>query len=199
MMKALHKNLLAAAVVAGLSLSTIVIASPWGGYGPMMGGGDCPMMGGHGPMMGGGRHGGGFGQRHAMMQQYHAERMELLEARLKLKPEQEVAWKNFLAAQDAHRAVMFKVRQEMRDRDETALAHFEERVQTMEQNLASMKDMAKVAGSLYAVLDSNQKQVMDKFFTDQPMMGRGQGRGCGPAAATAQPANTPAGPADEKE
>lgn len=193
-MKALHKNLLAAVVAAGLGLSAIAIASPWGGHGPMMGGGgNCPMMGGHGPMMGG-----GHGQRHAMMQQYRAERMELLEARLKLKPEQEAVWKDFLAAQDAHHAVMFKVRQDMRDQDETALAHFEERVQAMEQNLSSMKDMVKAASSLYAALDANQKQVMDKFFTDRPMMGRGQGRGCGPAAA-AQSASAPAEPADDNE
>ena len=159
----------------------------------MGGGGNCPMMGGHGPMMGG-----GYGQRHAMMQQYRAERMELLEARLKLKPEQEAVWKDFLAAQDAHHAVMFKVRQDMRDQDETALAHFEERVQAMEQNLSSMKGMVKTASSLYAALDANQKQVMDKFFTDRPMMGRGQGRGCGPAAA-AQSASAPADPADDNE
>lgn len=193
-MKALHKNLLVTVVAAGLGLSAIAIASPWGGHGPMMGGGgNCPMMGGHGPMMGG-----GYGQRHAMMQQYRAERMELLEARLKLKPEQEAVWKDFLAAQDAHHAVMFKVRQDMRDQDETALAHFEERVQAMEQNLSSMKDMVKAASSLYAALDANQKQVMDKFFTDRPMMGRGQGRGCGPAAA-AQSASAPAEPADDNE
>lgn len=201
-MKALHKNLLAAVVVAGLGLSTIAIASPWGGHGPMMSGdNDCPMMkgAGYGPMMGGDRHGRGHGQRHAMMQQYRAERMELLEARLKLKPEQEAAWKDFLAAQDAHHAVMFKVKQEMRDQDETALAHFEERVQAMEQNLASMKDMVKAAGDLYAALDTNQKQVMDKFFTDRPMMGRGQGRGYGTSAGPAQPASASAKPADKDE
>ncbi|MCP5158810.1 MAG: Spy/CpxP family protein refolding chaperone [Gammaproteobacteria bacterium] len=192
-MKALSKSLLAVAVAAGLGLSALVIASPWGGHGPMMGGGggDCPMMGG-------GRHGGHSGQRQAMMQQYHAERMELLEARLKLKPEQEAVWKGFLAAQDAHHAMMFKAKQEMRDRDETALAHFEERAQIMEQNLASMKDMAKAAGDLYAALDANQKSVMDKFFTDRPM-GRGQKPGCKFAAAPAQPANVPAEPVDDNE
>ena len=96
-MKTLRKNLLAAAVIAGLGLSAVAVASPWGGHGRM--GGDCPMMGGggDGPMMGGQR-GGGPGARHAMMQQYHAERMELLAARLKLKPEQEAAWKGFLAS-----------------------------------------------------------------------------------------------------
>ncbi|MEZ5580274.1 MAG: hypothetical protein R3F40_13190 [Candidatus Competibacteraceae bacterium] len=53
------------------------------------------------------------------------------------------------------------------DRDTTALAHFEERVQGMEQRLAS-ETMAKAAGDLYAaVLDPDQKQVMDKFFTER--------------------------------
>ena len=187
------KTLLAAAIAAGLGLTTVAFAGPWGGHGSMKGGGgDCPMM------KGGGHHGGGYGQRHAMMQQYHAERMELLEARLKLKPEQETAWKGFLAAQDAHHAMMFKAKQEMRDQDETALEHFQERVQFMEQNLASMKGMIKATGDLYAALDANQKQVMDKFFTDRPM-GRGQGRGRGTAAGPAPSANAPDEPADDNE
>jgi len=189
------KTLLAAAIAAGLGLTTIAFAGPWGGHGPMMGGGgDCPMM------KGGGHHGGGYGQRHAMMEQYRAERMELLAARLKLKPEQEAAWKGFLAAQDAHHAVMFNAKQEMHDQDETALEHFQERAQFMEQNLASMKDMIKATGDLYAALDANQKQVMDKFFTDRPAWrGQGQGRGRGPAAGPAPSANAPDEPADDNE
>ena len=194
-MKTLRKNLLAVAVVAGLGLSAVAIASPWGGYGPM--GGGCPMMsgGGSGPMMDGQR-GGGPRQRHAMMQQYHAERMELLAARLKLQPAQEAAWKEFLAAQDAHHQAKFKAMREMRrDRDETAQAHFEGRVQFMEQNLAGMKALTKAAGDLYATLDPTQKQVMDKFFTERPAwQGRGPGRGQGRGPA-ANPAN-PAQPAD---
>ena len=190
-MKTLRKRLLVAAVVAGLGLTTAVFAGPGGGHGPMMGGGsgDCPMMGG-------GSRGDGPGHRHAMMQQYHAERMELLAARLKLKPEQESAWKGFLAAQDARHATMLKVRQEMRDRETTAMGHFEERLQGMEQRLASMKTMAKAAGDLYAVLDPDQKQVMDKFFTDRPMW-RGRGRGRGPAAMPDQPVDAPAESDDE--
>ncbi len=189
-MKTLRKRLLVAAVVAGLGLTTAVFAGPWGGHGPMMGGGsgDC--------QMGGGPRGGGFGQRHAMMQQYHAERMELLAARLKLKPEQEGAWKTFLGAQDAHHATMFKIRQEMRDRETTAMAHFEERVQGMEQRLASMKTMVKAAGDLYTVLDPDQKQVIDKFFTERPMW---RGRGQGPAGMPGQPADAPAGQAADRD
>ncbi|MDG4563288.1 MAG: Spy/CpxP family protein refolding chaperone [Candidatus Competibacter sp.] len=190
-MKSLRKRLLVAATVAGIGLTTAAFAGPWGGHGPMMGGGpDC--------QMGGGPRGGGFGQRHAMMQQYHAERMELLAARLKLKPEQESAWKAFLGAQDARHAAMFKTRQEMRMQDrETALAQFEVRVQIMEQRLAGMKAVTKAAGDLYGVLDPDQKQVMDKFFTERPMWrGRGQGRGQGPAAMSGQPAAMPGQPAD---
>ncbi|NMQ18333.1 hypothetical protein E4P82_03445 [Candidatus Competibacter phosphatis] len=190
-MKTLRKRLLIAATVAGIGLTTAAFAGPWGGHGPMMGGGpDC--------QMGGGPRGGGFGQRHAMMQQYHAERMELLAARLKLKPEQESAWKAFLGAQDARHAAMFKTRQEMRMQDrETALAQFEVRVQIMEQRLAGMKAVTKAAGDLYGVLDPDQKQVMDKFFTERPMWrGRGQGRGQGPAAMSGQPAAMPGQPAD---
>lgn len=194
-MKTLHKNLLAVAVIAGLGLSAVAVASPWGGYGPM--GGGCPMMsgGGGGPMMDVQRSGGPR-QRHAMMQQYHAERMELLAARLKLQPAQEAAWKGFLAAQDAHHQAKFKVMREMRrDRDETAQAHFESRVQFMEQNLAGMKVLTKAASDLYATLDPTQKQVMDKFFTERPAwQGRGPGRGQGRGPA-ANPAN-PAQPAD---
>lgn len=193
-MKTLRKNLLAVAVVAGLGLSAVAVAGSWGGHGPMMGGGgDCPMMGGDGPMMGGGR--GHPGQRYAMMQQYHAERMELLAARLKLKPEQEAAWKGFLAAQDAHHQAKFKAMRAMRSQDETAMEHFQERVQFMEQNLASMKTLTKAASDLYATLDPTQKQIMDKFFTERPAW---QGRG--PAMAQpAQPADTATPPTDNDE
>jgi hypothetical protein len=123
-----------------------------------------------------GDNGGGPQQRMEMMRQFHAERMELLEARLKLNPGQQDAWKAFLATQDAHHAEMMKIRQEMRDRETTAMAHFGERVQGMEQNLASMKTMVKTAGELYAVLDPAQQKVMDDFFTNRPMhrMMRGQ-------------------------
>jgi hypothetical protein len=188
-MKPLRKKLLIAATVAGLGLTPAVFAGPWGGHGPMWGGGmeDCPMMGG-GPGKGYGRMGGGPEQRMAMRQQRHAERMELLEARLKLKPEQEAPWKSFLAAQDAHHAEMMKIRQDMRDRETTAMAHFEERVQGMEQNLTSLKAMVKAAGDLYASLDPAQKKVMDDFFTDRPMrrMMRGQADQPIPPAPPAQ-------------
>lgn len=181
-MKTLHKSLLIATAVAGLGLGTAVFAGPWGGPGPMGGGGmdDCPMMGG-GPGMGRGPMGGGPGHHRAMMQQFHAERMELLEARLKLNPDQQNAWKAFLAAQDAHHAEKMKIRQEMRDRETTAMAHFEERVQAMEQDLASMKTMVKAAGDLYAALDPDQKQVMNNFFTDRPMRRMMRGAGAPPA------------------
>ena len=184
-MKSLHKTLLAVAAVVSLGLGTVAIASPWGGMGGM-GGGACPMMGMGmgGPMMGGGPK-----QHRAMMQQFHAERMELLAARLKLKPEQEAVWNAFLAAQDAHHKAMFQGQRAMmmRDRETTALAHFETRLQGMEQNLASMKAMVKAAGDLYAALDPTQKQVMDKFFTKRPAWMKGGRGGQGPAAMPGQP------------
>jgi len=81
-----------------------------------------------------------------------------------------------------------KMRQERRDRDATAMAHFEEQTQAMEQNLASMKALTKAAGDLYATLDPEQKQVMDKFFTDRPMrrMMRGADAPPAPPAPPAQ-------------
>lgn len=196
-MKPLHKKLLTAVAVVGLGLTTVAIANPWGGHGPMGGGmGDCPMMGGgqmtgRGPMGGGGpKWGGDPQQRMAMMQQFHAERMELLAARLKLKSEQESAWKTFIAAQDAHHAEMMKIRDEMRDRETTALAQFEEKIQGMEQHLTSMKTMVKAARDLYATLDPTQKKVMDDFFTNRPMhrMMRGQTGQPVPPAPPAPPA-----------
>lgn len=188
-MKILRKRLLIAATVAGIGLTTAAFAGPWGGHGPM-GGGD---FGGGCGMMGGPRGGGGPGQRQAMMQQYHAERMELLAARLKLKPEQEGVWKAFLAAQDAHHADKFKNRKEMREmrnRDTTVVAHFEQRVQIMEQRLAGMKAMTKAASDLYTALDADQKQVMDKFFADRPMR-----HGRGPQAMAGQSMAGPGQPA----
>lgn len=181
-MNLLRKRLLIAATVAGLSLGTAAFAGPWGGGGHgRMGDGGCPMMGGDGPN-------GGKSQRMAMMQQHHAEQMELLEARLKLKPEQQTAWKAFTAAQDAHHATMMKMRQERRDQDATAMAHFEEQTQAMEQNLTSMKAMTKAASDLYAVLDPTQKKVVDDFITTRPMsrMMRGGGPGSAPAQTPAQ-------------
>lgn len=169
-MKTLREKLLIAATVAGLGLGAAALAGPGRGYGPMGGGmEDCPMMGGGGPGMGRGPMGGGFEQHMATMRQFHAERMELLEARLKLKPEQQNAWKAFLTSQESYHAEKVKIRQEMRDKETTAMAHFQERVQAMEQGLASMKTMVKAAGELYATLGAEQKQVMDKFFTDRPM------------------------------
>ncbi|MBE2295347.1 MAG: Spy/CpxP family protein refolding chaperone [Phycisphaerales bacterium] len=193
-MKTLRKRLLIAAAVAGIGLTTAAFAGPWGGPGPMGGGnfgGGCGMMDGS--------RGGGPGQRQAMMQQYHAERMELLAARLKLKPEQEGVWKAFLAAQDTHHADKMKGRQEMREmrnRDTTVVAHFEQRVQIMEQRLAGMKAMTKAASDLYTALDADQKQVMDKFFADRPMMMR---HGRGPQAMANQPmADAPPPPPTEQ-
>ena len=168
-MKPLRNKLLIAAAVAGLGLATVSIAQPWGGDGPMMGGGgDCAMMGG-GQGKGHGRMGGDPEQRMARMQQFHAERMELLEARLKLKPEQMTAWKALRTAQDTRHTEMVKMRQEMRDKEETVTAFFDERIQGMERKLAGMKSMAKAVGDLYATLDPAQKKVMDDFFTDRPM------------------------------
>lgn len=194
-MNNLRKNLLAATVAAVLGISTIALAGPGGGFGPgdgSMGGGpgDCAMAGGgpDGPGGPGGRSG-----RLAMMQQFHAERMELLEYRLKLKPEQQAAWKAFITAQDAHHAQMAEMRQELRDKESTATAQFEERVKLMEQNLASLKTMAKAAGDLYATLDPTQKKVMDDFFTTRPMHRRMRGFGAPPVSPDpgAQPAQTP--------
>lgn len=173
-MQPFHKKLLAAAAVASLGLTTAVVAGPWGG------GGDCPMMGG-GSGKGHGRMGGNPEQRMAMKQQWRAERMELLEARLKLKPDQQTAWKSFTTAQDAHHADKMKMRQAMRDQDAGAVAHFENRIQGMEQHLSGMKAMAKATGDLYAALDADQKKVMDDFFADRPKRGmRGPG---GPGAS----------------
>lgn len=179
-MKTPRKTLLAIAMIAGLGVTAASLASTWGGQGRMMGQGpeDCPMMKG-------GRWGGDLEQRAAMMRERHAERMELLEARLKLKPEQQASWQAFIAAQTAHRDTMWQGRRTMRDRPTTAPAHFEQRIQGMEQRLASLKTTAQAANDLYATLDAEQKQVMDRFFTERP--GRRMMRG-GPAATPEQAA-----------
>ena len=178
-MKTPRKTLLAIAMIAGLGVTAAAVASPWGGHGRMMGQGpeDCPMMrGGH-------KWGGDPEQRAAMMRERHAERMELLEARLKLKPEQQATWQAFVAAQTAHHDAMRQGRRAVRDRETTAPALFEQRIQGMEQRLASMKTTAQAANDLYAALDAEQKQVMDRFFTDRPQ--RRMMRG-GPAATPEQ-------------
>jgi hypothetical protein len=163
-MKTPRKTLLAIAMIAGLGVTAAAVAGPGGGHGRMMGYGpeDCPMMrGGH-------KWGGGPEQRAARMQERQAERMELLEARLKLQPEQQAAWQAFVAAQTAHHDAMWSGRRAMRDRATTAPAHFEQRIQGMEQRLASMKTTAQAAAELYAALDAEQQPVMDRFFTERP-------------------------------
>lgn len=194
-MKALRKNLLAIAALTALSAPLAVSANPWGGPDPM--GESCPMMGAGnlGPMMGGM----GMRQQRAMMRQYHAERMELLAARLKLKPEQEALWQSFLSAQDTHRQAKFRAMREMRrSQDETAQGHFEARVKFMEQNLASMKTVSKAASDLYAALDATQKQVMDKFFTERPAW-RGGERRMGRRAMDNAGQPVPQSPADNQQ
>ena len=176
-MKPVRKRLLITAIAASLGLGGLAVsASPWGEDGPMRG------WGHHGRM------GGDPQQWMERKQQRHAERMELLEARLKLRPEQQVAWKNFLAAQDAHHSEQMKFWQARRDSNTatTVPARLEARIQAMEQRLAGMKTMAKAAGDFYTVLDADQKQVMDQSF--QQRRGRGMrgdsGRGDpGPNAA----------------
>lgn len=171
-MKPLRKKLLVAAVATSLSLGGLAVsAKPWGN------GDDCPMGG-----RGYGRMGGDPQQWMERRQQRHAERMELLEARLKLTAEQQTAWKNFLAAQDAQRAERMKFRQAQRDssRATTVPARFEERIQGMEQRLAGMKTMAKAAGDFYAVLNDGQKQVMDQFFSRRNGPGKRGGPGSDP-------------------
>jgi hypothetical protein len=163
-MKTPRKTLLAIAMIAGLGVTAAAVAGPGGGYGRMMGQGpeDCPMMrGGH-------KWGGGPEQRAVMMRERHAERMELLEARLKLQPEQQATWQAFVAAQTAYHDAMWPGRRAMRDRETTAPAHFEQRVQRMEQRLASMKSTTQAAGELYATLDAYPKQVLLGLFTERP-------------------------------
>ena len=203
-MKALRKNLLAIAALTALSVPLAVSANPWGAPAAM--GESCPMMDGGDfePMMGGM----GARQQRAMMRQYHAERMELLAARLKLKPEQEALWQGFLTAQDTHRQAKFRALREMRrNQDVTAPAYFEGRVKFMEQNLASMKALNKAATDLYAGLDATQKQVMDKFFVDMRPAGRsGERRGqrmmdnnAAPATPNAADNQEPAADEDSEE
>lgn len=197
-MKALRKHLLLGAVIAGLGVSGGAMAGPWGGPGPRSMGENCPTMGGGGGFgaMMGGEYRMGPRQRQAMMRQHHAERMELLAARLKLKPEQEAGWQSFLNAQDTHRRTKFEaIRAMRRNRPDTVQGYFDGRVQLMEQNLASMKTLNKALADFYTTLDPAQKQVMDKFFTERPNW---QGRGGRRAMANDAPpqAGTPEGPAD---
>ena len=144
------------------------------------------MMGGMGK--GHGRMGRNPEQGMAMMQQYHAEQMELLAGRLKLTPDQQAAWKNFLAAQDAHHADRMKMWQNRPSSAGSAVAHFDTMIQGMEQHLASMKAMAKATGDFYAALDPTQKKTMDDFFASRPMHRMMRGPSAPSSASPAQPA-----------
>lgn len=164
-MKTTHKLAIASALSLGL-VSAAALSGP-GGMGMGMGmGGGCA---GYGP--GGGHHrmmSGNMEQRAEMMQQRHAERMELLKYRLQLTPEQEAAWQNLVDAQKSHHETMGqRPRQGDQQGEVNFVDRFDNRIQFMEQRLAGMKEVAQAANALYTQLDPEQQQVMDEFFANR--------------------------------
>ena len=159
-MKTLSK--LAVVSVIGLGLAgTTALSASWG---------DCPGYGyGHGR----GHMHGNPGQRWEMMQQHHAERMELLEHRLQLKPDQKAVWQAFVDAQTTHRNTMHGgPRQRQQQGQVNVPEYFNNRVQFMEQRLTSLQDMAKAASDLYATLTPEQQKMIDDFLASRPGYGR---------------------------
>lgn len=161
-MKTLRKSTLAIVTALGLASATPLTAA-WAG-------------GDHGPGMGHRMYG---EHRMEMMKQRHAERMELLEYRLKLTPEQKGTWEAFKAAQQAHWESMRGGPWRQGAKADNAVEFFNNRVQFMEQHLTAMRTLAKAAGDLYATLSPAQKTVMDDFFTKRggPGWGHEHGRG----------------------
>lgn len=170
-MHVLRNTLLSVAGTASLVLSPMLLAEPAEEQKPPMGqqkmpmgehkgpmGENCPMMTGASP------------QQAARIQKFHEERVKALEEALKPKPEQQAAWKAFVAAQEAHHKDMTKPF-EKPAADASALVVMETRVKAVEQNLTSLKAAAKALGDLYPLLDADQKKVIDKFCTEQPKRG----------------------------
>lgn len=159
-MRTTHKFSIASALSMGL-----ISAAAFSGPGGMGMGGGCAGYGsgGHHRMMGG-----NMQQRAEMMQQRHAERMELLEYRLQLTPEQKTAWQDFINAQNAHRETIGqRPQQGDQQGDVSAVTQLENRIQFMEQRLAGMKEVAQAANAFYSQLNPEQQQVMDEFFASR--------------------------------
>lgn len=161
-MKTTHKLTLATIAALGLGLASTAAFTA-----PGMGWCDGPGMGPRGHMRGDPE------QRMQKMQAFWAERMEELRTKLKLTPDQEVAWKAFTAAQTAQHQAMADHWQRLPQAKTNTVEHFNTMIQFMEDRLAGMKAVAGAANELYKDLSPEQKTIMDDFFASRRFHGGG--------------------------
>lgn len=175
-MKTTHTLAIAASTIL-LGIAAVSYAQPGGGMGPgmmgggMMGSGAGPAMmgGGMGPgmmgggMMGGGMMGGGMGPGMMSGEQMTAH-LATLKTDLKLKPDQEAAWKTLSDAMTGQMAAMQGMHTQM-NANTTATTMPERMTQHtafMQAGLANMQAMRDTVSSFYDQLTAEQKAVLDK-------------------------------------
>lgn len=101
------------------------------------------------------------------MEKRYALQMQSLEQQLQPSPEQQSAWSAFRKAQNSYQVDMTKSYRDAPARDASAVAQLEHQVQAAEQDLGSLKALAKATGELYSILDPAQQKVLDDFITKQ--------------------------------
>jgi hypothetical protein len=145
--------------VLALAAAAPAISQPFAGPGP--GGG---MMRGAGPGMGGNP-------------AAHAEtRLETLRTQLNLDASQQAAWQAYATAVRAQAADMAEDRAAMRASTGTAPERMAKQAERMREHAAGMSQVAETLRGLYAVLNTDQRAVVDRNFT----RGAGMGPGFGP-------------------
>lgn len=173
-MRRIHKILAGAAGSLAFVVATAVVAAPYGGMGPGMGGWGFghmgPGMGGWGMGM---MHGGPAG---AMSAQY----LDQLKTELAITAPQEPAWQAFAekaAAQAALMQAMHAQRHQAADPNTPVPDRMTQHLGLMSQRLAGMQDVSAALKDLYAVLTPEQRSLADQRFG---YMGpRGMGRAYG--------------------
>ncbi len=155
---------LVAGAIALAVASTLVLAQPYGGYGPRGG-----MMGGGPGMMGGGMWGG---------PQNVQERLDARKAALKITAEQEPLWNAYAALVKQQADTMLARRDAMwNSAPATSADRMAQHSTFMTQNAQQHAAVSDAYGKLYAALSPEQRAIADQGF------GPGAGyfkRGAGP-------------------
>jgi protein CpxP len=94
-------------------------------------------------------------------QAHQAERLDQLKAELRLTPEQEPAWRAFVARTTAPEAVPNRT-ERMQDPDMTTLERLARMEERHEAHTTALKQRIEATRSFYAQLSEEQKQLFDR-------------------------------------
>jgi len=99
------------------------------------------------------------------MQQRHEAEVKRLEGLLNLRPEQRVAWEEFVAVWDKHRERFFSYRWDQDDeRAVTALGRLQQREERLSLHLEAVRSLREAVQKFYTQLDDAQRDVFDREF-----------------------------------